>query len=179
MLLIAMLAEAFAMVVGSLAAGILLCWLCWRLAKFTHHPAWGPLLVAIPIALALAGRLPASQFLDMTLAFAAILAIPFWIEGRAWRGRFRDLEDSGTGIADDVPSVMHDHDAGVPRAPSYRYPAIAACIRDARPAAPTEVKLVAARMWRETFAGEHAAASFALRRKIMRAARQALEGGSS
>lgn len=92
---VAIFVQAAALIVGSLAAGMLLCWLCWYLAKIIHHPAWGPPLVAIPILLVLTGHSPHGEFLRVTLAFAAIFAVPFWMEGRAWRRRFRDRAVSG------------------------------------------------------------------------------------
>ena len=85
-----LIAESIGLVVGSLAAGILLCGLLWLLFRIIRHPAWGPPLVAIPAILALAGQLPNSAFLHMALVFAVVAAAPFWIAGRAWRARWRD-----------------------------------------------------------------------------------------
>lgn len=82
--------EAVASVIGSFAAGILLCWLLWMLFRIIRHPAWGPPLVVAPVILAFAGRLPSSEFLHMALVFALVAAIPFWAEGKAWRVRWRD-----------------------------------------------------------------------------------------
>lgn len=87
-----LIAESIGLVVGSLAAGILLCWLLWMLFRIVRHPAWGPPLVAAPAILALTGQLPESEFLDMALIFAVVAAAPFWVAGRSWR-RNRDGND--------------------------------------------------------------------------------------
>ncbi|MEO9130693.1 MAG: hypothetical protein ABI240_05735 [Sphingomonas sp.] len=174
MIVVAMLAEALGMVAGSLAMAVFLCWFCWRLAKIVHHPAWGPPIV-VPVLLALAGLLPASQFLDMTLAFAVVFAIPFWIEGRAWRRRHLNRHKPvGT-----PPVTAHKDPAETPISflePQRRYPAIAACIGAARSPDRDEMKLVATRIWREGFGSRYPVASFAARRRLIRAARGALVG---
>lgn len=82
---ILLIGESIGLVVGSLAAGILLCWLLWLLFRIGRHPAWGPPLVVVPAMLALAGKLPDSEFLHMALVFALLFAAPFWIAGRTWR----------------------------------------------------------------------------------------------
>lgn len=56
-----------------------------------------------------------------------------------------------------------------------KYSAIAACIGEERGPNPRELKRVAARMLREAFE-DPAAASFSMRRAVLRAARVALRG---
>jgi len=82
--------ESLALIIGSLATAILICWLLWFLFRLIGHPALAAVTILLLVALACTGRLPASQFLQMTLAFAALGAIPLWSEGRAWRRRARE-----------------------------------------------------------------------------------------
>ena len=79
------IAESVGLIVGSAAAAILLCWLLSRLFRTIRHPAWGPPVVVVLVVLWAVGMLPRSDFLHMTLMFALLVAIPFWVEGRAWR----------------------------------------------------------------------------------------------
>lgn len=82
---ILMVAEAVGEAIGSLVTAALLCWLLWDAFKLARHPAWAAWAVLIVLALALLGKLPKSEFLDMALAFAAIGTVPLWVAGRAWR----------------------------------------------------------------------------------------------
>jgi hypothetical protein len=77
--------ESVGLVVGSIVAAILLCSLLWTVFKLVHHPAWGPPIVVVPVILWAANLLPRSEFLRMTMVFAMVAAVPFWVEGRAWR----------------------------------------------------------------------------------------------
>jgi hypothetical protein len=124
------------------------------------------------VLLALAGRLPRSEFLDMSLVFAAVAAIPFWYAGREWRSARlnRATQAPAAPIRIDSPGN------GAAGPLHYRYPAIAACICEDRRPAPAEVKTVASRIWRESFAAGNAHPSFAVRRVLLRAAKASLEG---
>ncbi|MBS0479447.1 MAG: hypothetical protein JSR79_09120 [Proteobacteria bacterium] len=73
------------LIVGSAAAAVLLCWALWSLFRLAGHPAWGPPLVVVPVILWAANLLPNNDFLRLTLVFAVLAAIPFCVEGRAWR----------------------------------------------------------------------------------------------
>jgi uncharacterized membrane protein len=84
---ILLIVESIGLIVGSITAGILFCWVLWLAFRIIGHPAWGPPMIVVPIAFALAGKLPDSPFLKMALVFAIIAAVPFWFEGRAWRAR--------------------------------------------------------------------------------------------
>ena len=77
--------ESIGLIVGSVVAAILLCWFLWSAFRLIRHPAWGPPIVVVPVILWAANMLPRSEFLHMTLLFALLAAIPFWVEGRAWR----------------------------------------------------------------------------------------------
>jgi len=85
MQILLVIVESIGLVVGSIAAAILLCWLLWSAFRLIRHPAWGPPIVILPVILWAANMLPRSEFLRMTLVFALLAAVPFWIEGRAWR----------------------------------------------------------------------------------------------
>lgn len=77
--------ESVGLIVGSAVAAVLLCWLLWRAFRLVRHPAWGPPIVIVPVVLWGIGMLPRSDFLRLTLVFAMLVAIPFCVEGRAWR----------------------------------------------------------------------------------------------
>jgi hypothetical protein len=169
--------ESIALVVGSLAAAIMLCSLLWCLFRLLRHPAWAALAILVLVALACTGHLPASPFLQMMLAFAAIGAIPLWAEGRAWR-RPTGANAPRRHSAEPAPAHV------IPKRPGFsRYPAIVACIGEDRRAERAEVRMVAQRIWRETYepqgARSNATPSFALRRRILRAAKYATSGQNS
>lgn len=81
-------------IVGSLLAAVALCWLLWRVFALVHHPELASGGILILAALALTDHLPASQMLDLTLAYAFAAAVPLWIGGAAWR---RNYLGKGTG----------------------------------------------------------------------------------
>lgn len=155
MFVVRILVESVGLILGSMAAGIFACWLLWSAFRMVRHPEWGPPLVLVPCALALTGHLRVSEFLAMALIFAAVAVIPFCAEGRAWRGRAR--------IATDATAYP-------------RYPAIVACIGEARRPSPAELKRVAARMLREASDAKAPTAGFAARRAVLRSAKAALAG---
>ena len=82
--------ESIVLIIGSLVVAILMCRLLWSLFRWLRHPAWAALAVLTLVGLALAGQLPPSKFLQMVLMFAALGAIPLWMEGLAWRRRTKD-----------------------------------------------------------------------------------------
>jgi 4-amino-4-deoxy-L-arabinose transferase-like glycosyltransferase len=93
--------ESIGLIIGSLAAAVLLCFVVWRLFKLMRHPEWGPPLLLVLVALAVAGKLPHSEFLDMVIVFAALAAIPLWFEGRAWRKRHTKISGHAVGYGID------------------------------------------------------------------------------
>ena len=169
--------ESIALIIGSLVVAILMCRLLWSLFRWLHHPAWAALAVLTLVALALAGQLPPSKFLQMVLMFAALGAIPLWMEGLAWRRRSKDAallnHPAKPREASSTTPVPHQPGRG-------RYPAIIACIGQNREAERSELRLVAARIWRETYqlraTQSDPKLSFALRRKLVRAAKYAMSG---
>lgn len=169
--------ESIALIIGSLVVAILMCQLFWSLFRWLRHPAWAALAVLTLVALALAGQLPPSKFLQMVLMFAALGAIPLWMEGRAWRRRTKDaaLLNHPATPRKATPRTAAQHQPG-----HGRYPAIIACIGQDREAERSELRLVAARIWRETYqpqaAHSDSTPSFALRRQILRAAKYAMNG---
>ena len=80
-----MVAGAIGLVVGSLASAALLCWLLWDACRLVRHPEWAAAAVLALLVLALLGKLPTGEFVDMVLMFTVIAAIPLWLAGRAWR----------------------------------------------------------------------------------------------
>lgn len=169
--------ESIALIIGSLVVAILMCRLLWSLFRWLRHPAWAALAVLTLVVLALAGELPSSKFLQMVLMFAALGAIPLWTEGLAWRRQTKDaaLLNHPATPAKATPTHVVSHQPG-----HGRYPAIIACIGQNREAERSELRLVAARIWRETYlpraTQSDSTPSFALRRKLVRAAKYAMSG---
>ena len=77
--------DAVGLVVGSVVAAALLCTLLWGAFRLVRHPACAAVAIGLLLTLALMGKLPHSEFLDMMLVFAVLGAVPLWIAGRAWR----------------------------------------------------------------------------------------------
>ncbi|MGN6817825.1 MAG: hypothetical protein ACTHJR_04055 [Sphingomonas sp.] len=95
--ILSVIVESLGLIIGSVVAAILICWFLWSAFRLIRHPAWGPPIVVVPVILWAANMLPRSEFLRMTLVFALLAAIPFWVEGRAWRAAWIERQDPGTG----------------------------------------------------------------------------------
>lgn len=177
MQLILMVGEAVGLIVGSLLAAGLLCGGLWYGFRLVLHPGWAAVVVLILVVLALGGRLPKTEFLDMTLTFAAIAAAPLWIAGRAWCRQLREEADNQSQLEE-----RRSDEPAPAQAPRERriYPAITGCIGEERLPTRDELHFVASRLWREGFAlrfgPQSTSASFAARRAILRAAAAALCG---
>jgi hypothetical protein len=163
------IAQTIGLTLASALAGILLCAALWLIFRLVRHPEWGPPLIVVPVALAMAGALPDSEFLHRTLIFAAAAVGPFYIAGLIWRVNRRTAAHR-----DDAPVAPSPRVVVAPDQPYY--PAIAACIREDRRPSPGELKKVTRRIWREVYADRDPAAGFAARRSALRAARASLEG---
>jgi hypothetical protein len=72
------------LVLGSLAAATLVCWLVWTGFKVLHHPELGALLCLL-ILLLVAGGFISSPFLRLTGVYVGLAAIGLWPAGLAWR----------------------------------------------------------------------------------------------
>lgn len=166
----AVIAQTIGLTLASALAGILLCAALWLVFRLVRHPEWGPPLIIVPVALAVAGALPDSEFLHRTLIFAAAAVGPFYIAGLIWRANRRKDTDR------DAAPVAPPPGAAIPSDHPYHYPAIAACIREDRRPSPGELKKVTRRIWREVYADRDPAAGFAARRSALRAAKASLEG---
>ena len=94
--MILIMAEAIGEIGGALIAASLLCWLLWNGFKLLHLPAWAMWSLLLVPLLAVAALLPNSEFLGMTLAFAASGTIPLWIDGRTLRKRGTGQSDGAT-----------------------------------------------------------------------------------
>jgi hypothetical protein len=181
MQLILMAVEAIGLIVGSLASAVLLCWFLWYAFRLILHPEWGVSVVLMLLVLAFAGALPKSQFLEMTLMFTLVAALPLWFAGRAWRRECPQklVRRSEQGA---VPSPGKTIVPTEPVLSLRLYPAITACICEERPPTRDEIHVVASRLWREGFAQrfgkQTTPASFAARRMLVRAATAALSGRS-
>lgn len=179
MQLILMVVEAIGLIIGSLAAAVFLCWCLWYAFRLVLHPEWGTSIVLMLLLLAFPGDLPKSQFLDMTLTFAAVAAMPLWFAGRAWRKeRPQNLvRPSEQAVAPSPSTAIASTETLL--SPQL-YPAITACICEERPPTREEIHVVASRLWREGFAQRFGKqtmpASFAARRALVRAATAALTG---
>ncbi|AXJ97388.1 MULTISPECIES: hypothetical protein [unclassified Sphingomonas] len=179
MQLILMVVEAIGLVVGSLATAVLLCWFLWYAFRLVLHPEWGVSVVLMLLLLAFAGELPKSPFLDMTLTFAVVAAVPLWFAGHAWRKESPQhlVKPPEQGVAPSPSKAT----APTETVHSPRlYPAITACICEERSPTREEIHVVASRLWREGFAQRFGSqtmpASFAARRMLVRAATAALSG---
>jgi hypothetical protein len=87
MMVLQVMGEAVGLVLGSLAAAALFCWLCWNAFKLVHHPELG-----VPLCLALAlwagsGGFAGSPFLRLAGVYAALVAVALWPLGLGWRRR--------------------------------------------------------------------------------------------
>lgn len=167
---------SIALMIGSMVAGILSCWVLWSGFKRIGHPEWGPPIMLIPGTLALIGQLPVNEFLALALIFAGLAVVPFCAEGLAWRARRDHRDHDGPQEQGEVKAIDHLLDASDD---SRQYPAIAGCICEARRPTPDELKKVALRTLRETFGAQYPILGFAERRVALRAAKAALEGSRS
>ncbi|MDE8654699.1 hypothetical protein [Novosphingobium album (ex Liu et al. 2023)] len=85
MILFSIIAQALGLVVGSILAAALFCWLCWNGLKLARHPEWGVPLGVTVLLLTCRGTIAASEFLSMTLVIVVLAAAVMWPVGRAWR----------------------------------------------------------------------------------------------
>jgi hypothetical protein len=161
----------------SAAAGMFVCSALWYAFRLVRHPEWGPVLVVLPIVLALADKLPDSEFLRRSLVFAAIFAGPFSIAGLAWRLGLRERDRATAGLESDPRRESYTSIEKMSPSNGYaRYPAITGCICEDRRPSPGEVKRVALRIWHEALVARGRTPTFRERRIVIRAARAALEG---
>lgn len=167
--MVAVVVQTIGLTLASAVAGVLLCMVLWLTFRLAGHPAWGPPLVLVPVALVMAGALPDSEFLHRTLIFAAAAVGPFCITGLIWRAKRREQRHHDGATAPAVPSPA-------PLPERQYYPAIVACIREDRRPSPGELKTVTRRIWREVYAHRHPRPGFAERRSALRTARASLEG---
>jgi hypothetical protein len=87
MMVLQVIGEAVGLVVGSLAAATLFCWLCWNAFKVVRHPELGvPLCLAVVLAVCRNG-LAGSPLLRLAWSYAALAAVVLWPLGLAWRHR--------------------------------------------------------------------------------------------
>jgi hypothetical protein len=164
--------EPIALILGSIFSALLLCWLLWRSFRVLHHPDWSGIAAVPAGVLALYATSPDHVFYRMVLAFTLVGALPLWIEGRAWSRR--QVEPPFEPAARQSPAALPQ-----PRL-SRRYPIITSCIGEGRQPKHSEVRAVAARIWREGLHGKSSGdglqGSFALRRRAILIARGALTG---
>jgi hypothetical protein len=87
MMVLQVIGEAVGLVVGSLVAATLFCWLCWNAFKVVRHPELGvPLCLAVVLAVSGNG-FAGSPLLRLAWSYAALAAVVLWPLGLAWRHR--------------------------------------------------------------------------------------------
>jgi hypothetical protein len=179
--LLLMAVEAVGLIVGSLTAAVLVCWFLWQAFQLVRHPEWEALAIVTMLGLAFVGALPRSPFLEMTLTFAAVAAVPLWFAGRAWRTQ-RQFPSIKLAEHPASSTLIARADLNSHATPYRLYPAITACICEDRRPTREEIHVVAARLWREglehRFKAGTKPASFAARRVLVRTAIAALRGRS-
>ena len=87
MSIIMTIVASFALIVGSLTCAVLIAAGLWLALRRIGHPGWAALPILALVVIALFGWLPNSEFVKLTVAFAVVLAIPIWLEGRGWQAR--------------------------------------------------------------------------------------------
>lgn len=85
MMMLSIIAQALGMVLGTLLAAALFCWLCWNGLKLARHPEWGVPLGVLAALLLGRGDIAASEFLRMTLVIVVLAAAVMWPLGLSWR----------------------------------------------------------------------------------------------
>lgn len=77
--IVAVIFESAGTILGALMAALLVSMSLWWVFRRIGHPTWGPLLTLLLAPLAFA--LPGSAFVDMTIVFAILFAIPLLFRG--------------------------------------------------------------------------------------------------
>lgn len=74
--------EAIGLVLGSLLAAGLLCWLASKLADRLHHHSWGAIIVLILLSTLSISGLTDSGFVRLSVAYGLFGALFLWIMAR-------------------------------------------------------------------------------------------------
>lgn len=89
MIVMLIIGKAIVLILGSLAAAALFCWLCWSAFKLVRHPELGVPLCLLALLVAWGGLFAHSQFLRLVVVYTSLAAIAMWPAGLAWRRSFR------------------------------------------------------------------------------------------
>lgn len=73
---------------GGMVAAAVLSWLAWSMFKLVRYPELGVPAASAAI-LVVAGGVPHSPLVQMTLLFMVLTGLVVWSEGAAWRRRVR------------------------------------------------------------------------------------------
>jgi hypothetical protein len=85
MMVLQIIAEALGLIIGSLAAAALFCWLLWNAFKPVRHPELGVPLGLTVSLIVWSDGFAGSPFLRLAGVYAALLAVALWPAGLAWR----------------------------------------------------------------------------------------------
>jgi hypothetical protein len=89
MMVLQVISEALGLVLGSLVAAALFCWLCWSAFKAIRHPELGVPLGLILVPVVWSSGFAGSPLLRLAWGYAALATIVLWPLGLAWRRQHR------------------------------------------------------------------------------------------
>jgi hypothetical protein len=165
MITLQIIAETLGFTLASLATAALFSCVCWKMFSLVRHPQWAPPIVLVLLFAVFGTGVISAEFLRRTLGLAILAAFVLWALGRGNDSRSGNRPVANVQ-ADDPPSTTRRSIA------PQIYPAIVACLSEARSPNQAEFRKVARRIRRESFPARQV--DRALRRSISRAALAAL-----
>ena len=168
MVMLRIIIEAVGYTLACLVAAALFNWCCWNVFKLFRLPEWGPPIGVIGLFAAFGESVASSEFLRRSVELATLGACILWSVGRDRKRCMTDQpvnDDSANGLSS-ASSMVSEHSI---------YPAIAACMGEARSPSRAEIRKVAKRIRREIYPDQPLGPS--LRRAITHLAMAALGVG--